>query len=132
METSLNREHETVAECKTINNELNECISNGEMESSKHNLNKIIARNFSQTFNCRLCDGSYDKLVNLKAHMKSDHPCQFNCNNCDLVFTCMFDLEEHLVNIHKERKKFECVTCGTRFVSRWKFDQHTKSHKTEL
>ena len=32
METSLNREHETVAECKTLNDELNECIPNGEME----------------------------------------------------------------------------------------------------
>ena len=96
METSFHKKWKTVAEVSTINDELNKCIPNCEMNTREPIEIQISERNFSQTIKCRLCNNSYNKYAYLKAHMKTAHPCQFNCNYCDKKFSYRFDLKEHL------------------------------------
>ena len=129
METSQNREHEPVAEVRTINDELNECLPNSEMETTPPLENKISGRNFSQTSKCKLCDKRYDQFANLKAHMKADHPCKFNCNYCDLKFSNRFNLEEHLVDVHEKKKNIQCDQCDIKFLSNWKYAKHLMLHQ---
>ncbi|XP_070547057.1 zinc finger protein 883-like [Ptychodera flava] len=79
-------------------------------------------------FKCRPCDKAYTSKQSLIEHQQSVHSDvkPILCEVCGKRFHRQVHLRRHMVQ-HLERK-YQCRTCGMRFLEFGKFTAHTKKH----
>ncbi|ETN66448.1 hypothetical protein AND_001763 [Anopheles darlingi] len=87
---------------------------------------RVHGREEDRPYKCNQCHQSYTSECHLKAHMVSH--VRVSCDICHKELASSLSLRVHMVNIHGNREKLICDSCGKEFRTRQAFDRHVNLH----
>ncbi|XP_038105377.1 zinc finger protein 16-like [Culex quinquefasciatus] len=80
----------------------------------------------SQEYTCTACPATFEKRMDLFAHVKSHGKSRFPCQQCERAFKRKTELEVHM-NSHQIEPSFFCPTCSAGFKCQASLRRHHKS-----
>ena len=80
-----------------------------------------------RSFGCQECGEVFLKKLEVRNHVKKDHPKTISCDCCDSSFHESWEYEVHLESNSKAKDK-KCDVCGKEFFLEWRFKQHMNVH----
>lgn len=98
-----------------------------EMDKSVINNNKQI----KEKVKCVKCKETFETKTQLFKHIKKSHLESFECKCCEFSSNKMHELENHLIANHGMSKDFKCNRCDSIFVTEWRLKKHIKMHDTK-
>lgn len=86
----------------------------------------------SSTFTCEHCDRSFTTYAAKNKHIDLEHMIEFQCGICHVVLPTKEAMDKHNYSVHqpkkKEKKMYECTTCGKYFSGIKEILSHRETH----
>jgi len=90
---------------------------------------RMIIRESSNNFRCRLCNKTFTRLSGLRTHIRMHNGQRpFKCQDCALAFTTNRALKMHS-RIHSGERPYKCSQCDKTFTRKDELQAHTYLHK---
>ena len=70
--------------------------------------------------------------IRLTTDTESQKSFMQKCKVCDKRFNKNSDFENHMVDEHGQEKKYECESCGKKFLLQWRLKQHKFIHTLKV
>lgn len=118
-----------------------------EMCSNSHQIRNLKKKSAGQLLlHCRVCNERFASRTNLNNHINSHTAEDFKCKSCLLHFAELVDFCEHVKCVHetdetcssqqdqvseKLVKKYECLICSKRFISKNGWNEHINGIHTK-
>lgn len=87
-----------------------------------------IRQHGEKILNCNECDKMFPDKKNLRAHMATTHVF-VDCELCGKAIHAR-QLKEHIRLVHKQMRKYQCRTCGSKFPNLTAIKEHSYQHST--
>ena len=124
-EKNLNHEEENI---------VYECSICQAIYKSREEFNKHIATvhdREKQTLVCDICRNIYQTKEGLKHHISSAHEgIKYQCDICGISLKSKEGLKSHILNLHIEKRLYQCRQCSEKFLEKALLNEHVESfHK---
>ena len=81
-------------------------------------------------FQCVICDRKLSTLAHLKNHESIHYENSIadnkenKCSLCHFNYAHKAALKKHILEVHEEKKDYECPQCSKRFARRYQMKEH--------